>query len=75
MTPRTPSSNSSHSRYEHASPSLTSNPPFSGWGGIFGDQAVAAAMIDRVVHHANVLTSRAPATGYATAVIGASRPS
>jgi hypothetical protein len=27
-----------------------------GWGGVFGDQAVAAAMIDRVVHHADVLT-------------------
>ena len=25
-------------------------------GGVFGDQAVAAAMIDRVVHHADVLT-------------------
>ncbi len=30
-------------------------PAFSGWGGVFGDQAVAAAMIDRVVHHATVL--------------------
>ncbi len=30
--------------------------PFSGWVGAFGDQAVAAAMIDRVVHHADVLT-------------------
>ena len=28
----------------------------SGWGGVFGDQAVAAAMIDRIVHHADVLT-------------------
>ena len=44
------------SRYEHASPVLTSNLPFSGWGGVFGDQAVAAAMIDRIVHHADVLT-------------------
>ena len=37
------------SRYEHASLILTSNLPFSGWGGVFGDQAVAAAMIDRLV--------------------------
>src|SRR6478735_858068 len=44
------------SRYEHASLVLTSNLPFSGWGGVFGDQAVAAAMIDRIVHHADVLT-------------------
>ncbi|MFC4245122.1 IS21-like element helper ATPase IstB [Gryllotalpicola reticulitermitis] len=44
------------SRYEHASLILTSSLPFSGWGGVFGDQAVAAAMIDRIVHHADVLT-------------------
>jgi DNA replication protein DnaC len=44
------------SRYEHASLVLTSNLPFSSWGGVFGDQAVAAAMIDRIVHHADVLT-------------------
>jgi DNA replication protein DnaC len=46
------------SRYEHASLILTSNLPLSGWGAVFGDQAVAvaAAMIDRVVHHADVLT-------------------
>ena len=43
-------------RYEHASLILTSNLPFSGWGTAFGDQAVAAAMIDRIVHHADVLT-------------------
>lgn len=44
------------SRYERASLILTSNLPFSGWGTVFGDQAVAAAMIDRIVHHADVLT-------------------
>ncbi len=45
------------SRYEHASLILTSNLPFARWGGdVFGDQVVAAAMIDRVVHHAEVLT-------------------
>ena len=46
------------SRYEHASLILTSNLPFSGWGTVFGDQAVAAAMIDRIVHHADVLTMK-----------------
>ncbi|MFZ2164124.1 MAG: ATP-binding protein [Propionibacteriaceae bacterium] len=44
------------SRYEHASLILTSNLPFSAWGGVLGDQVVAAAMIDRIVHHADVLT-------------------
>ena len=43
-------------RYEHASLILTSNLPLSAWGTVFGDQAVAAAMIDRIVHHADVLT-------------------
>ena len=44
------------SRYEHASLILTSNPPFARWGDVFGDQVVAAAMIDRIVHHADVIT-------------------
>lgn len=44
------------SRYERASLILTSNLPFSDWGTVFGDQAVAAAMIDRIVHHTDVLT-------------------
>ncbi|MEX5296902.1 IS21-like element helper ATPase IstB [Kocuria sp. CPCC 205268] len=44
------------SRYEHASLILTSNLPFARWGEVFGDQTVAAAMIDRVVHHAEVHT-------------------
>jgi DNA replication protein DnaC len=44
------------SRYEHASIILTSNLPFARWGDVFGDHAVASAMIDRVVHHADVLT-------------------
>ena len=34
---------------------VTSNKPFSGWGEIFGDDVVAAAMIDRLVHHAEIL--------------------
>ena len=29
--------------------------PFSGWGEIFGDDIVAAAMIDRLVHHAEIV--------------------
>ncbi|MFJ7244278.1 ATP-binding protein [Kitasatospora sp. NPDC098652] len=29
-------------------------PPSGRWGGTFGDETVAAAMIDRLVHHAEV---------------------
>lgn len=43
------------SRYEHASLVLTSNLAFSRWGEVFGDATVASAMIDRIVHHAEVL--------------------
>ena len=42
-------------RYERASMIVTSNKPFSGWGEIFGDEVTAAAMIDRLVHHAEIL--------------------
>ena len=43
-------------RYERASMIVTSNKPFSAWGEIFGDDVVAAAMIDRLVHHAEVIS-------------------
>lgn len=44
------------SRYEQGSIMVTSNLPFGRWGEVFGDEVVAAAMIDRLVHHAEVLT-------------------
>ena len=44
-------------RYERGSMILTSNRAFSGWGEIFGgDVVVAAAMIDRLVHHAEIIS-------------------
>jgi hypothetical protein len=43
------------SRYEHASMVLTSNLAFSRWGEVFSYATVASAMIDRIVHHAEVL--------------------
>jgi DNA replication protein DnaC len=42
-------------RYERASLIITSNKPFGRWGEVFGDDVVAAAMIDRLVHHADVV--------------------
>jgi DNA replication protein DnaC len=44
------------SRYERASVIVTSNKPFGRWGETFGDATVAAAMIDRLVHHAEVIS-------------------
>jgi DNA replication protein DnaC len=42
-------------RYERASLIVTNNKPFGRWGEVFGDDVVAAAMIDRLVHHAEVV--------------------
>lgn len=42
-------------RYEQGSILITSNLSFSRWGEIFSDDIVASAMIDRLVHHAEVL--------------------
>jgi DNA replication protein DnaC len=41
--------------YERASLIVTSNKPFGRWGEVFGGDVVAAAMIDRLVHHAEVI--------------------
>jgi DNA replication protein DnaC len=43
-------------RYERASLIVTSNKPFGRWGEVFGDPVVAAAMIDRLVHHAEIVS-------------------
>ena len=43
-------------RYERAALIVTSNKPFGRWGEVFGDEVVAAAMIDRLVHHAEVIS-------------------
>ena len=43
-------------RYERGSIIITSNRGFEAWGEIFGDDVVAAAMIDRLVHHVTMVT-------------------
>jgi DNA replication protein DnaC len=45
-------------RYEHASTILTSNKGFEDWGEIFGDEMMAAALIDRLVHHCHIVNIR-----------------
>ena len=45
-------------RYERASTVLTSNKGFEEWGDIFGDDVMAAALIDRLVHHCHLVTIR-----------------
>jgi DNA replication protein DnaC len=43
------------SRYERASLIVSSNKTFSAWAEIFGDAVAVGAMVDRLVHHAEVI--------------------
>jgi DNA replication protein DnaC len=45
-------------RYERGSIIVTSNRGFEAWGEILSDAMVAAALIDRLVHHAHIVTLR-----------------
>jgi DNA replication protein DnaC len=44
-----------NARYERGAMILTSNRGFKHWGEIFGDNVVAAALLDRLLHHAVVI--------------------
>jgi len=46
-------------RYEHGSILLTSNTSFSDWGHLLGDEVLATALLDRLLHHAEVMTTKA----------------
>jgi DNA replication protein DnaC len=45
-------------RYEHASTVLTSNKGFEEWGEVLGDEVMAGALIDRVLHHCHLVNIR-----------------
>jgi DNA replication protein DnaC len=44
-----------NARYERGAMILTSNRAFREWGDVFGDNVVAAALLDRLLHHAVVV--------------------
>jgi DNA replication protein DnaC len=45
-------------RYERGPMILTSNQSFGSWGEVFGDRVIAAAILDRVLHHAITVNIR-----------------
>ncbi len=45
-------------RYERAATVLTSNKGFEEWGEVFGDDVMAGALIDRLVHHCHIVNIR-----------------
>jgi hypothetical protein len=49
-------------------------PRFSAWGEIFGDEATAVAMIDRLVHHAEILSLKGDSYRLRDKDLGTPRP-
>jgi len=45
-------------RYERGSVLITSNRSIGEWGSVFGDPVVATAILDRLLHHSQVITIR-----------------
>ncbi len=64
-------------RYERASLIVTSNKPFGRWGEVFGDDVadVAAAMIDRLVHQAEVIALKGDSYRLRNRDLGRTQPS
>ena len=42
-------------RYERGSMLITTNQTITQWGHVFGDEMIASAVLDRVLHHSHVL--------------------
>ena len=38
-------------RYEKSATIITSNKPFEEWADVFGDEVIATAILDRLLHH------------------------
>jgi DNA replication protein DnaC len=43
-------------RYEQGALIVTSNLSFAAWGELLGDEVLASALLDRLLHHAEVIT-------------------
>ena len=47
-------------RYEHGTIIITSNKAFTEWGSVLGDDVLATAILDRLLHHCDVVTINGP---------------
>lgn len=43
-------------RYERSSTLITTNQPVTQWGSVFGDEVIASAILDRLLHHSHTMT-------------------
>ena len=47
-------------RYERNCTIITTNTPFSRWGEIFGSPTLANAVLDRLLHHSQIISIKGP---------------
>lgn len=47
-------------RYERRTTIITTNQSFAKWGEVFGDSVIANAIIDRLVHHSEIVKITGP---------------
>jgi DNA replication protein DnaC len=47
-------------RYERGSTIVTTNKPFDQWGHLFGDDVIASAILDRLLHHCHIIAAGGP---------------
>jgi DNA replication protein DnaC len=47
-------------RYEHGSTIVTTNKAFDEWGQVFGDDVIASAILDRLLHHCHIIPINGP---------------
>ena len=47
-------------RYEKGSIILSTNKPFDRWGEMFGDDVIASAILDRLLHHCHIIATNGP---------------
>lgn len=47
-------------RYEKLSTIITTNSPFSKWADIFQEPVLTNALLDRLLHHSNVISIKGP---------------
>lgn len=47
-------------QYERSCTIITTNTPFSRWGEIFGSPTLANAVLDRLLHHSEIVSIKGP---------------
>ncbi|GHE69005.1 hypothetical protein GCM10017771_92760 [Streptomyces capitiformicae] len=57
-------------RCEKGSIILTSNKTFSEWGQVFGDAVLVAAILDRLLHHCDVISINGPSYRLKNRLVG-----